>query len=236
MILGRLSEFRRDRRIGRRGVGGAQEVAVELSRSKRGGTDLDETKPGSIRERAASAQPENLASCARARLRETARSQDDVLLHPVDGRDPDEPSGDRALAEEDERRRPREPDAVEGVVHVLVECAEALGSITGNAEPDRTHGPVGRRNALDRLRGRAIGCDRHAREHSRKDRGRDSKSRERDERPAVAAAEAPPCEPRDETRRPHETAFRRWRYAAVFARFPQIDIEHQVDEAFREPS
>ena len=56
-----------------------------------------------------------------------------------------------------------------------------------------------------------------------------------DEGAAVTTAQPPECEPDDEPGRPHDSTLRR-RYVAVLDRFPQIAIEHQVDDAFREAS
>ncbi len=58
----------------------------------------------------------------------------------------------------------------------------------------------------------------------------------RDEGPAVPAPESPPREPGDDTHADLMPGLRRRRYAAVFVRFPQIDIEHHFDDALRDAS
>ena len=236
VIAARLSERGREDRVRGRSVRRAQEVAVQLRRAKRAGSDLHEAQARRIRQPAATTEPQHLAASGRTRAREATRTQDDVRADPVDPRDPDEPAGHGAFAEEHEWRGTVEPEPGECVLDVTIEHGEPLARVTGDPEPHGSNRPRRRGDALDRLRGRAIGRDRDARQHAGEHRRRHREAEHRDRRAAVASPEATPGEPDDEQRRSHDTRLRRRLYAAVFARLPQIDIEHQVDEPLREAS
>ena len=129
-----------------------------------------------------------------------------------------------------------EPEAGERLVDGTVERLESFARIARDAEPHRPHRTLGGRNALDRLRSRAIARDGDAREDPRENSRRDHEPEDGDERPAVAAPKTLPGKRGDEPRGPHFSILRRRRYAAVFVRFPQIDIEHHREDALREAS
>ena len=158
-----------------------------------------------------------------------------MLWHRLDRRDADELPGYRALAEQDQRRRSLELDPGEGVVDIAVERREALVRIAGDDEPDGAHGALRGRDPLDRERGRAIRRDGHACENAGENGCRHGEPEHRHGRPAVGRRRrfhaSPATNDADLTRRPPPL-----RYAAVFVRFPQIDMEHHVDEAFRDAS
>ena len=158
-----------------------------------------------------------------------------MFRQPVDGGEAHEVPGDRALAHEQERRRLAEPEVGEGAPHRAVEHAVRLVLPRRHAEPDGPNRARRGRNAVDRLRRRTIRGDRHARENGREHRRGDREPERGDQRPAPAAADASPGEPDDVPGGAHAVAFRR-RYAVVLARFPQTDIEHQLDEQFRDAS
>ena len=217
-------------------VGGREEVAEELPRDERRGPDLDEPDAGCVRKSALAAQPEHLTACRRTAPREPPRAQDHVLSEPVHARDPDEPPGDRALPEQHELGRARHGELGKRLLDLPVECGLRLGRGRRDSEPDRTHGALGGRHPLDLMRGRAVSRDRPTDDDAGQDRRGHGQPERREHRPAVPAAQAAPREPRDVPGRPHEPAAFRRRYAAVLARFPQIDIEHHTDERLRDPS
>ena len=103
MISARALKCRGTRRIEGRGVRRAEEVAEELPRAQRRGSDLDEPQTGRVRERTASTEPEHLAPLRGAPVRQASRPQHDLRRDPVDRGDSDEMAGDRALAEEKQR-------------------------------------------------------------------------------------------------------------------------------------
>ena len=197
--------------------------------------DLHESQPRRIRQPAAPTQAKHLAALGRARARKAAGPEDDVLPEPLDSRDADEAARDRALAEEDEPRRPGLPQVTERLAHVRVEPRDSFVLTRRDAEPHRPHRTAGGRDPLDRLRSRAVGGDGHPGEHARQHRGGDREAEHREQRAAAAPGQPPPREPGDVARGSHLAAFRR-RYAAAFVRLPQIDIEHQLDDTFREAS
>ena len=236
VVLARVAELGGNGRVCDRRVAGEEEVAEELSRAQVGSAHLDEAQAGSVRKTAAAAQPEHLAALGSAGSWQPAGTQDHVLRDAVHRRDADEPSGNGALTEEDEGRRLPAIDTGVGILDCPIERREPLAGVAGNAEPHRAYGTLRGRDSLDRLRHRAIRRDRHARQHSGEHGRGDDEPEDRDERAAVPPAETLPREPGDSADGPHRDVFRRSRYAAVFVRFPQIDIEHQVEEAFLDAS
>ena len=137
MVFARLAELGRNRRVGNGGVVVQEEVAEELSRPQRPGADLDESQAGRVRQGSAPPQSEHLAAGGRARSRHPTGAQDHVVRHALDRRDPDELSGYRPLAEQDDRRRPVEPDSSKRVVDLAVERGEAFARIAGDARTRR---------------------------------------------------------------------------------------------------
>ena len=236
VVLARLPELGWDGRVGSCGIAGEEKVPVELARAQRSCADLDDPKARGARQRSAAAQAEHLAPVGRARARQTTRSQDHVLVHAVDRRDADEPSRHGALAEQDQGRRSVEPEAGERLVDGTIERGESFARIARDAEPHRPHRTLRSRDALDRLRRRAIARDGDAREDSCENSRRDREPEDGDERSAVAAPKTLPGKRGDEPRGSHVSVLRRCRYAAVFVRFPQIDIEHHREDALREAS
>ena len=153
----------------------------------------------------------------------------------IDRREPHEAPGDRALSDEDERRRPGNRKPRKSLPYLQIEGTLLLFHARGNAEPDGADRPYRSRNSLNCLGGRAVGRNRDAREHSREHGGGDGEPERGHEHSAVSAAHASPGEPRDVPGGAHATPRRR-RYAAVLTRFPQMDIEHQFEERLREAS
>jgi hypothetical protein len=74
-----------------------------------------------------------------------------VRCETVDGGDPDVPAGYGALAEENERCRPVEPEVGERVVDLPVEHVEPFARIAGDSEPRGANRARRGRNLLDRL-------------------------------------------------------------------------------------
>ena len=206
VVLARPAELRRNRRVRDRRVVRQQEVAVELPRAQARRADLNETEARDSGQLTAPSEAENLAAAERARPRQAAGPKDDVVGHTVDRRQADEASRDGALAKEDERRRPREADLAERTVDRRVERREPLARVAGNAEPGSSERAFRGRHSLDRLRGRAIGRDRHAGQHSGEHRGRHDEPEHRDEHAAVAPTQSLPCEPSHHPRTSHSAA------------------------------
>jgi len=77
--------------------------------------------------------------------------QEHVRREPVDRREPEEASGNRALAEERERDRLAEIEAREVCTHLVVEPGVRLVRSRRNTEPDRAHRTPGCWQALDCL-------------------------------------------------------------------------------------
>lgn len=162
--------------------------------------------------------------------------QDDVGREPVHSRKTDEVAGDSALPHENERRRPGKLKPRERLPHFAIKSRSGLVPSGRNPEPDGAHTPRVGGYSLDRLCGRTVGGDGDPGENTSEDRSRDSEPETGDERAAIAAADSPPGQPEHVARRAHDGTPRRRRYEAVFTRLPQMDIEHQVDERFRDPS
>jgi hypothetical protein len=173
---------------------------------------------------------------SRAGPRRATGAHDHVRSDPVDRGDPDEPARNGALPEEDARRGTFEPDACERLVDGALEAGETLGPIARDPEPHGAYRPGGRRDVLDRARRRAVGGDRDAGKDTGQHRCSDDEPEGRDQGATVASAQSAPGETADEPGGPHGPDLLRRRYSAVFVRFPQIDIEHHVDDAFREAS
>jgi len=145
--------------------------------------------------------------------------------HAVDRGDAHEVPGHRALTEEEERNRAGQPDPVERLGDLVVESGETFAASRGDSEPDGANRPLGSRDPLDRLRGRAIRRDRHAGEDTGEDSGRDDEAEGGDDHAAVTSSQPAARESEDVPRGPHGARIRR-RYAAVFERLRSLTEEH----------
>ena len=150
---------------------------------------------------------------------------------------PDEPARrrcSRGRGRAESGRRARCPE--KRVVDRAVEDGEPLGRVAGYPEPHCADRPRRGRDVLDRLSRRAVGGDRDARENAGEHRRRRRRARAAVTRARCPGGEAAARRARRRTGAISRADLRRRRYSAVFVRLPQMDIEHHVDEAFREAS
>ena len=201
VVARRGRDGRADLRVLEGVVRGREEVAREHPRGQRRLADLDEPKPVGLRQPALAPQPEHLAALRPALARQTAGADVHPAAEPLDAAEARELPRDRRLAEEDDGGAGRQVDVRQRSAHARVERGLWLAALTGDAEPDGADRARAVRDALDRLRQRAVLGDRRRDLDADEERRADCDAEDDDEAGAARPAEPPAREPEHVLRR-----------------------------------